>query len=146
MTSPALHILLVDDNDDDVFLIAEAFAACEPPCTLASVQDGCEALDYLRKLPPFDDAASPDIVLLDINMPRLDGFGVLEALRDDEQLSGLPVVILSTSDRHDDHARALELGARECLHKPVGFDQLRDLVRRFLQRWGDADREVPGQA
>ena len=146
MPSTTLHILLVDDNDDDVFLITEAFAACEQTCTLTSVQDGYEALDYLRNQPPFSDAAPPDIVLLDINMPRLDGFGVLEALRQDDQLADLPVVILSTSEQHSDHDRALKLGARDCLHKPVGFDQLREMLGRFLRHWGDDDNRALKQA
>ena len=145
MASTTLHILLVDDNDDDIVLIVEAFAACEQACKLTTVRDGVEALDFLRRQPPFDDADPADIVLLDINMPRLDGFGVLDAIGKDPALCDLPVVVLSTSEQHSDRERAFGLGARDCLHKPVGFDQLRELVHNFLQQWGGADG-VPGQA
>jgi len=135
MTSPALHILLVDDNDDDIVLITEAFADCDRSCAITSVQDGVQALDFLRQAPPHADAAPPDLVLLDINMPRLDGFGVLEAIQQAPALSDIPVVVLSTSENGDDVRRAMALGARDCLHKPVGFDQLRELAARVLSRW-----------
>lgn len=137
LSATPLRILLVDDNEDDALLIREAFRKANRPNELWVVHDGIAALAFLNQSNEHADKPRPDVVLLDINMPKLNGFGVLEAMRGNPQLADLPVVMCSTSDHKHEIERALELGARDYLQKPIGFDRLRDMAASFLERWGN---------
>ncbi len=137
--TPPLRVLLVDDNEDDTLLIREAFRAAKRANEVWTARDGLEAIAFLTRAGEHADKPRPDVVLLDLNMPRLNGFGVLEALRDQPDLAGLPIVMMSTSDHKDEVDQALALGAREYLQKPIGFDRLCEMAAAILDRWGCPD-------
>jgi CheY-like chemotaxis protein len=93
----SLEILVVDDDDADALMISEALENANRGATVTRVADGREALDYLRRTPPYETAQRPDLILLDLNMPRMDGRETLAAIKTDERLKAIPVVILTTS-------------------------------------------------
>lgn len=99
------------------------------------MEDGAQALAYLRRQPPFEDRAPPDLVLLDLNLPKLSGVEVLGAIRADEGLRKLPVVILTTSDAESDVVRSYEVGANCYVTKPVGIEAFQRIVRSVENFW-----------
>lgn len=130
-----IPILIVDDNEDDVLLLKEAFSDCPQIDFIASVEDGESALRYLRGEAPYAQARRPALILLDINMPRMNGFEVLAELRSDQSLSGTPVVMLTTSKRESDILQAYSDGACSFISKPVNFDRMRQIAQRFASYW-----------
>lgn len=131
-------ILLADDDPDDRLLIGDAFRQAAQPGDLRFVSDGEELMDYLRRRGPYADRAEaprPDVILLDLNMPRLDGREALRAIKTDEALRGIPVVILSTTKAHEEIARAYDAGANSFITKPVTFDRLVEVVAGLEQYW-----------
>jgi len=135
MSKKETHILLVDDSDDDIFLVREAFRESGVAHRIDAISDGEQALNFLRD----KTAHRPDVVLLDINMPRFSGFDVLEWVQSDPDLREIPIVMLTTSEQPEDVRRATEGGARDYFRKPVEFSHLRDLACRVLDRWGTGD-------
>lgn len=124
-------VLLADDNAGDRRLVELAFAEAEVPCELATVEDGAEALDYLRDR----EAARPDLVLLDINMPRMGGLELLELMKTDERLRTIPVVMLTTSVSPGDRAQAYARHANAFVRKPVDVDAFFLAMRRLQDFW-----------
>lgn len=131
MPNSETRILLVDDSDDDIFLVREAFKESGIAHRLDAISDGEAALSFLREA-----GNRPDVVLLDINMPRFSGFDVLEWVQSDPSLRDIPVVMLTTSEQPEDVRRATEGGARDYFRKPVEFSGLRELACSVLDRWG----------
>jgi two-component system response regulator len=133
-------ILLVEDNEDDVELTLRAFARTDVIYEIVVVRNGAQALDYvLRK--GADEA--PQIVLLDLKLPRLDGFEVLRRLRSDERTRRLPVVVLTSSDEEQDMAACYDLGANSFLRKPVDFARFVDTARQLGSYWLDLNEPAP---
>ena len=128
-------ILLVEDNPGDVRLTKEAFKNGRICNTLHVVTDGVEALDFLHQRGEHADAPQPDIVLLDLNLPRKDGDEVLDEIRNTEHLEQLPVVILTSSEAQEDVTQSYELQANAYLTKPVDPQEFVDVVRSFQQFW-----------
>ena len=131
-------ILLVEDNPDDVELTRLAFAEAGAPHRLHVLSDGAEAVDYLlrRGRHAARDAADlPALVLLDLNLPRLDGREVLQAIRADDATRCLPVVVLTTSAEPGDVDKAYALGANSYIQKPVEFDRFVEVVRQVGRYW-----------
>ena len=131
-------ILLVEDNPDDVELTRLAFVEAGEPHRLHVVSDGAEALDYLLargRHADRDPAGLPALVLLDLNLPRLDGHEVLQAIRAEDATRCLPVVVLTTSIEPSDVDRAYAVGANSYLQKPVEFDRFVDVVRHISRYW-----------
>ena len=131
-------ILLVEDNPDDVELTRLAFAEAGEPHRLHVVSDGAEAVDYLlrRGRHASRDADDlPALVLLDLNLPRLDGREVLQAIRADDATRCLPVVVLTTSAEPGDVDKAYALGANSYIQKPVEFDRFVEVVRQVGRYW-----------
>ena len=126
-----IEVLLVEDDPGDVVLITEAFEDNKVNNTLRVVQDGVEALQYLRREPPYEDAAEPDLVLLDLNLPRKDGREVLAEVKADERLRRVPVVVLTTSKAEEDILRSYDLHANAYVTKPVDFDRFIEVVRQI---------------
>lgn len=132
-----LNILVAEDNADDLFLLQQAFKRAEAPCRLQAASDGVEALAYLKGEQTFSDRVtypSPDVLLLDLNMPRMNGFEVLEALRKDPQFGHLLIYILTASARQTDVQQAYALGATGYIVKPTRVDELVSFVKA-LQQW-----------
>ncbi len=140
---PMIPVLLVDDNEDDVILTRDALARGRVLQVTAVARDGEEALAMLRRDPPHHRLARPALVLLDINMPRMDGFQVLAAIKAEPALRCIPVVMLTTSPREEDVARAYAEGAASYVRKPVDIDEFHRVVRAFELYWSAVSR-VPG--
>ena len=130
-----IEILLVEDNPGDVRLTQEALAEAKVRNNLAVARDGVEALSYLRREPPFEDATRPDLVLLDLNLPRKDGREVLAEIKADPLLRRLPVVVLTTSTAEKDVFETYDLHANCYITKPVDLDQFVGIVTSIEDFW-----------
>ena len=126
-----IEVLLVEDDPGDVLMTREAFEEHKIGNRLHVVSDGVEALAYLRQEAPFEDATRPDLILLDLNLPRRDGRQVLQEIKCDESLRQIPVVILTTSQHDEDILRSYQLHANAYVTKPVDFDQFIRVVRQI---------------
>ena len=135
MSSRAIEILLVEDNPGDVRLTLEAFKEGKVINNLTVVNDGVEALAYLRRERQYANATVPDLVLLDLNLPKMDGRQVLEAIKSDDRLMTIPVIVLTTSGSQDDIARAYGHHANCYITKPVGLDQFLRVVQSIESFW-----------
>jgi CheY-like chemotaxis protein len=125
-----LRICLIDDDPDHVLIITRAIRELGEDASVHAASDGDEALAWLRAADPL-----PDLILLDINMPGLSGFDVLETVKADDRLKTVPVVMLTSSDASSDVARAYELGASGYISKPSYFHDLRAVLGNTLLYW-----------
>lgn len=130
-----LEILLVEDDIGDVDLTREALKEGQVLVHLNVVEDGVKALQYLRRGPPYAQAAKPDLVLLDLNLPRKDGREVLKEMKNDEELKSIPVVILTTSDTDRDVVNIYGLGGNCYVTKPVGFEKFAKVIHEIEHFW-----------
>ncbi len=131
----AIQILLVEDNAGDVRLTMEALKEGRVLNHLDIVEDGVEALAYLRREGIYADRPRPDLILLDLNLPRKDGREVLAEIKQDPSLRRIPVVILTTSRSEEDILRSYNLYANCYVTKPVGLDEFLDVVRSIQDFW-----------
>lgn len=125
------EILLVEDNPGDVRLTREAFEAGRIDTHLHVVTDGQAALDFLYRRGEYEAAPRPDLVLLDLNLPKVDGLEMLDTIKDDPSLKRIPVIILTGSDAEEDIVRSYKEYANVYLTKPVNPDAFTDLIRTF---------------
>jgi CheY-like chemotaxis protein len=135
------HILVAEDDPTDAYFLERAFKRTGIPVTLHFVRDGQEVIDYLQGTGQFNDRTRhplPQLVLLDLKMPRLDGFDVLEWVRQQPGLNGLVMVIFSGSGEPRDINRAYGLGANSYIVKPHSMAELMELVGRFKKHWLEA--------
>ena len=130
-----IEILLVEDSPGDVTLTIEALRDAKVANNLHVARDGEEALRFLRREGEFQDAPRPDMLLLDLNMPKMGGREVLAAMRADERFKKIPVVVLTTSQSEDDVAAVYDLSANCYVAKPVDLDQFLDVVRAIDDFW-----------
>jgi len=130
-----VDILLVEDNPGDVRLTVEALRESKVLANLQVARDGIEALAMLRREGPHADARRPDLILLDLNLPRLDGRQVLETIKADTDLRQIPVVILTTSAAEQDILQAYNLHANCYITKPVDMDQFIRVVQAIDNFW-----------
>jgi CheY-like chemotaxis protein len=126
-----IEVLLVEDDPGDTLMIKEAFEDNKVRNRLTCVPDGVQALEYLRREGEHADAPRPDLVLLDLNLPRKDGREVLAEIKGDDALSTIPVVVLTTSAAEEDVLRSYELHANAYVTKPVDFERFIDVVRQI---------------
>ncbi|WP_375503996.1 response regulator [uncultured Nostoc sp.] len=130
-----IEVLLVEDNPGDAQLTRIALEESKISIHLNVVEDGVEAMAFLRKQEKYVKAAHPDIVLLDLNLPRKDGREVLAEIKGDEKLKRIPVVILTTSQAEEDILKAYNLCANCYITKPVDFDQFVKIVQSIENFW-----------
>ena len=130
-----INILLVEDNEPDVVLTQEAFKEAKISNALYVVEDGVEAIDFIRRQGKHADVPRPDLILLDLNLPRKDGREVLQEIKSDPALASIPVVILTTSDDEKDIVRAYTSHANCYIVKPVDFLQFMNIVRTIEGFW-----------
>ncbi len=130
-TPKVIDVLLVEDDPGDVLMTREAFGDNKVANRLAVVSDGVSAMEYLRREGRYADAPTPDLVLLDLNLPRMDGREVLQALKEDPVLRRIPVVVLTTSESEEDVLASYSLHANAYVTKPVDFDRFIDVVRQI---------------
>ncbi|QWF76703.1 response regulator [Amycolatopsis sp. CA-230715] len=126
-----IDILLVEDDPGDVLMTKEAFEHHKIRNTLSVVADGVEALQFLRREAPYEDAPRPGLILLDLNLPRMDGREVLSEIKASPDLRTIPVVVLTTSEAEEDILRSYDLHANAYVTKPVDFDRFVEVVRQI---------------
>ncbi len=130
-----VEILMVEDNPDDVYLTQIVLKDAKILANLTVVNDGEKAMNYLYKTGEYADVRTPDVVLLDLNLPKKDGREVLEDLKKDERFAGLPVVVLSTSAADKDIIKTYSLNANCYLVKPLDLEQILSLVNSIDNFW-----------
>ncbi len=135
MNSRTIEILLVEDNPGDARLTLEAFKDGRVLNNLTVMKDGVEALAYLRRQGPYANAKQPDLILLDLNLPRKDGREVLSEIKADEHLMKIPVIVLTTSAAEEDIARAYSRHANCYITKPVDLDQFLRVAQSIETFW-----------
>ena len=126
-----IEVLLVEDDPGDVLMTQEAFADYKVANHLTVMTDGESAMAYMRREGEHADAPRPDLILLDLNLPRMDGREVLAELKKDEELRRIPVVVLTTSDAEEDILRSYNLHANAYVTKPVDFERFISVVRKI---------------
>lgn len=136
-------MLLVEDSPGDVRLTQEAFHGANPAVRMHIAVDGVEAMAFLRHQGRYADAPRPDLILLDLNLPRKDGRAVLAEVKADAELRQIPIVILTTSDSEQDIARSYQLQANVYLTKPVRLEDFERLVWRINDFWLTAAKLPP---
>ena len=133
-----INILMADDDEDDRLLTLDALNESRVLNNLFCVEDGVELLEFLRREGKYSDPADsprPSLILLDLNMPRMDGREALQEIKSDPALRSIPVVILTTSKEEEDMLRGYDLGCASYITKPVNFDGLVDLMRALGRYW-----------
>lgn len=133
MTTPSrpIDVLLIEDDPGDELITREAFEHNKISNTLHVAHDGQEGLDFLYRRGPYADAPRPDLILLDLNLPKYDGRQLLETVKSDPELSHIPVVVLTTSSAEEDILRSYKLHANAYVTKPVDLDQFMNAVRQI---------------
>jgi CheY-like chemotaxis protein len=126
-----VNVLLVEDDAGDALMIQEAFEHHEVANPLHVVRDGVEAMAFLHRTGQYADAPRPDLILLDLNLPLLDGHEVLARVKSDENLRAIPVVMLTTSDSEEDVLRSYHLHANAYVTKPVDFEAFTRVIRKI---------------
>ena len=129
------NVLLVEDNEDDVELTLEALETSRIRMDVEVVRDGLSALAYLRREGAHADKPRPDLILLDLNLPLMDGRAVLEAIRADPAITDIPVVVLTTSEDEGDILKAYKLHANCYISKPVDFMRFAEIIRQIEGFW-----------
>ena len=130
-----MKVLLVEDNPGDVRLTQEAFKVQGSDIELKVAMDGMEALKFLKKEDEFVNEETPDLILLDLNLPKRDGREVLTEIKTDEHLRRIPVVILTTSNAEQDILKSYNLHVNCYINKPVDFDTFADIIQKIDEFW-----------
>jgi len=130
-------ILMAEDNLDHVFLMREAFTEAKLRVDLHHVESGDQCVAFLRRLPPYENAPRPDLLLLDLHMPRMDGYEVMQEISADPGLRSLTVIVLTTSATAADVDRMYALGCKSYVTKPIDFDGFAGMVRKLTGYWFD---------
>lgn len=145
MRNKQIDILLVEDNEDDVIMTLESFEEVNLINVVSIVSDGEEAMAYLRREGKYKYVSVPGLILLDINMPKKNGFEVLQEIKADPRLSHIPVIVLTTSDREADIVKSYAYGACSFIPKPVDFEDFIKLAEQFSFYWALVSR-IPGRS
>lgn len=130
-----MNVLLVEDNPGDVRLTQEAFKEAKVSIKLDVTMDGAEAIKFLRKEGEYADAVTPDLILLDLNLPKKDGREVLKEIKTDDLLKRIPVVILTTSNAEQDIMKSYNLHVNCYINKPVDFEKFFDIIQKIEEFW-----------
>jgi CheY-like chemotaxis protein len=131
LVTASLDVLLVDDDPADILMVQEVFEDHRPDDTLHAVHDGVQAVEFLRQAGEFTSAPRPDLILLDLNLPRLGGLEVLAELKADDNLRTIPVVVLTTSNAPDDIMRSYQLHASAYVTKPMELERFTGVIRHI---------------
>ncbi len=141
----AVHLLLVEDDDAHAELVMLELQDKGASHSVARVRDGAEAIAYLTRSAPFDRATRPDVVLLDLKLPKVDGHEVLTFIKDSPALCMVPVVVLTTSEAESDRARAYAHRANSYVVKPVDLEKFQRLVTELDRYWGSYNVPPPSR-
>jgi CheY-like chemotaxis protein len=137
-TNEIINILLVEDNESDILLTTQAFKSSQFKNKVYSVCDGVDALSFLRKEAAYTDVPRPDIILLDLNMPRMDGSEVLAEIKNDPNFKTIPTIILTTSAAASDLKKSYQNHANCYIVKPFGFSEFSKVAKKVEDFWFDA--------
>jgi len=135
MNCHAIDLVMAEDDPEDQMLVKEAFEEAQVINTLHIVEDGEALFDYLRACDPHTGEDLPDLILLDLNMPKKDGRECIEELKQDAQFRRIPIVVLTTSDAEEDILHSYENGASSYIRKPVTFEKLVEVARMLGGYW-----------
>jgi len=135
MSAQSVEILLVEDNEDDIVLEQEAIVEAKLVNLMYVVRDGEEAMAYLRREGKYQNAQLPGLILLDINMPKKNGFEVLNEIKAEPALMHIPIVMLTTSDSESDIVKSYAKGACSFITKPMDFYKFSEVIRQFALYW-----------
>ena len=130
-----IEILMAEDDPQDQLLVREAFRRAQVANHLNFVNDGEELLDYLCRRGPFAEAVRPDLILVDLNMPRKDGREAISQIKSDANLRGIPIVVLTSSGAEEDIVHSYDLGVSSYIRKPVTFEKLVEVIRTLRTYW-----------
>ncbi len=130
-----IKILLVEDNPGDVLLITLAMNESKMKIIIDNVTDGEQAVEYLKKEGKYGDATRPDLILLDLNLPKKSGFEVLKEIKEDEELRRIPIAVLTMSRAEEDILRSYNLHANCFISKPIDFEQFSKVVKSIEDFW-----------
>lgn len=130
-----INILLIEDNPGDIRLTQEAFKEGKKDVNLEVVMDGVEAIQYLRKKGQYAEKPTPELILLDLNLPKWDGREVLREIKTDPELKRIPVIVLTTSNAMQDIINSYDLHANCFINKPVDYDNFFDIVQKIEDFW-----------
>lgn len=136
MSTRLIRFLLIEDDDSHAIITMRSLKQNRVANHVDRVSDGEQALRFLRRQPPLEDAVLPDVILLDLKLPKVDGHEVLAAIKEDAQLRQIPVVILTTSDAEMDRAKAYHYHANSYVLKPMDFNCFRQVVEELSLYWG----------
>jgi CheY-like chemotaxis protein len=142
MQDKMTRFLLIEDNDDHAAIILRGLRASRAT-VIDRVSDGLQALAFLRREAGYSDRQRPDVILLDLKLPKLDGHEVLEAIKSDADLQTIPVVVLSTSNADSDRDRAYRGHANSYLVKPMDFLKFRQMIQDMNLYWGEWNQAAP---
>jgi CheY-like chemotaxis protein len=134
-TNEPVTILLVEDNPAEVQLASEAFLEWSTPMNLHSVSDGVEALSFLRREAPFESAPRPELMLLDVNLPKMDGKTVLSSIKGDPDLASIPVIVMTTSTDPTEIKSLYQLHANAFVPKPMDLNAFFDVIKTIETFW-----------
>jgi len=136
LSQEKMKVLVVEDNPDDITIIKRAMRKSEMKCDLSFARDGEEAIDFLwHTKTEYEDAPRPDLILLDLNLPKVDGLEVLTKIKQDEKLRRIPVIVLTISEQEQDMIRAYDSGAASYMHKPVDSKDFERLIQTVQDYW-----------
>jgi len=135
LSTSTFNVLLIEDSKADIDLICEAWQESVFKISVNSVRDGDQALKYLRQQKPFENALRPDLLILDLNLPRKDGWTTLEEIKSDKQLKAIPVIVFTTSESEEDVRRCYSLGANCYISKPFQYNELKEVFQTVEKFW-----------
>jgi len=136
LSQEKMKVLVVEDNADDIAIIKRAMRKSEMKCELYFARDGEEAIDFLwHNKSEYEDAPRPDLILLDLNLPKIDGLDVLAKIKEDDKLRRIPVIVLTVSEAEQDMIRAYDSGAASYMHKPVDSKDFERLIQTVQDYW-----------
>ena len=138
-------VLMADDDEEDCFLAKKAFEASRGTAAFSCVEDGIELLNYLSERSHSEAGGLPDLLLLDLNMPRKDGREVLLEIKSEPALQRIPIVILTTSEEEEDRTFSMKAGADSFITKPATFSQWVDIMNSLNDKWLKKDRQSSRQ-
>ncbi len=130
-----IEILLLEDEPADAYLVRMALRESKTTANLHHVVDGREGLNFLQQIGTYANSPRPDLILLDLNMPRMNGYEFLIAVKENPALDGIPIIVLTTSEAESDVSRAYKLGASSYISKPVDMSKFVDTVRQLGEYW-----------